>query len=848
MPNIDKTITIQFRGDSVKFNDEVNNINRMLRSLGNDIKEINKKIKLDPTNAQNYADKMSALTERIQLGEQALQHYREELEPLQQKLRKGETLTDAELKQYANLQQHISETTNRLDSYKKTLAEVQYYSEHLVRLNLGAAFSSLGKSLREHAQAIGEVARSFAGLSAVSSAGLVGASKAAIDFENAMSDVRKVMKEDDLNAGYFESLKNNIIEMSKNMPASANNIAQVVANSLQLGVAAKDADKFAETMIKLGTTTNINADEAAIAIAQFYNIMNKDLDTVDRFGASLVELGNNFPTYERDIMEMAQRLASMGKTSGLSAQEVLGLSTALTSIGLNAESGGSAISTVFGNINKNIASNTKQAQGKVQAFAQLLGLTADEFKKAWGEDQFGTFQNIVKALSEAGAAGENLNAILGELGITNIRQVDSMLRLANANDVFTDALEKANSAWEENSALDAEASQKYQAVAAQLEILKNRVFALSVAFGDLLLPYITKLVGWIGKLVDKFTNLPEGTKKVILAIMGITAAIAPVLFAISKLESGLASLFLGIGKLLSGKGGISQLGQSFNFLKIALSKLSLRKAGVIGLVIGAFVLLYKTSDTFREKINSLVQVVGTWLIEAIKAVWEVLKKVIDTVLPILGTWLQVLLTWLERIWDWLSLALTPVIEVIGRAIQVLIPVLKALWEVIKTVVSVIADVWHWLWEILKPVIDILIDVIGATFTGAFVLLSAALDVVVQLFGGLWSVLEDVWQYLKDIGVIGAFKLAFDGLKGVVGGVVDKVAGLISKLKEALGLGNQLNGTASSKWASGKDSGSQVQPRSSGGVQNNTVNINTAATRITQSDIDRINGSLGKGLL
>ena len=76
-------------------------------------------------------------------------------------------------------------------------------------------------------------------------------------------------------------------------------------------------------MVRLVDSTNLSADEAATAIAQLYNIMGSDINTVDRFGAAIVALGNNAATTEADILNMASRIASSGKQVGLTEQEVL---------------------------------------------------------------------------------------------------------------------------------------------------------------------------------------------------------------------------------------------------------------------------------------------------------------------------------------------------------------------------------------------------------------------------------------------------------------------------------------------------------------------------------------------
>lgn len=997
MPDLSKTITIVFRGDTVKFNDAIYSINKALRSLGNDITELNKSIKLDPNNAQIYADKLSALNERIKLGKQALKEYQEQLDPLQEKLKNGEALTDKELKQYLDLQNHIAETTRQVDSYNKTLEETQYIYDNLFKYNLSAAFYDIGSGLDKLSTKLKGMADTFKPISAFATTILSAATKQAIGFEDAMSDVRKVMKDSDFNAGYFETLRDNILDMSKRIPTTAIDIAKVVANSLQLGVAAKDADKFAETMIKLGTSTNINADEASIAIAQFYNIMKGDLSTVDRFGAALVDLGNNFPTFESDIMNMATRLASTGKTMKLSEQQVLGLATALTSVGLSAENGGSAISTIFQNISKVIASNTKADKAKLAAFADLLGMTSKKFKEAWNADAFVTFQKIVAALGEASAEGKNVNAILSEMGIKNIRQVDSMLRLANAGDVFTKALKTANTAWAENSALNDEASRKYQTLQSQLTMTWNNLKALGIEIGEMITPYLSQLLEFVNKLIDKFRELPESTKKAAVFGTILTAAISPLLKGLSGLTGGFGDFFRFLGELtgkrdpgklatgikkfgdaissaLGGKvfnlnfggfSGFSKLGtlistffskvkdalyslpmqimngtlfdglktaissfygtlvgfkdKGFGFLKRGGERLGSFAINLVegisnivlhplqtldkifsgignlfvklanGITVGgvlaalaalalSFKVAYDNSEVMRSTVKGFIDLVKYNFLSAFSKVKETVsgfigyvkdkaqpiieqihsviqEKIVPilvdmwtTILPILETILHNVFNAIASIVEWLVDKLKPVIDIIVKAIQVLvIPAITLVIQVLAKVVKGIVEVFHWLWEILQPILKPIADILNDVFTFAWDLLLGVINFLIDAFQWLIDKLSELWGWLKDVGVIDAFKTAFDGVRTIIEDVVTALGNALQAAKKFLDKIVEIDKKKINVSTIGGSSGAAGAASSLNRTQNNNITINTQSSHITNSDMAVVNRALGSQL-
>jgi len=171
-----------------------------------------------------------------------------------------------------------------------------------------------------------------------------GAAKAAIDFESAFAGVRKTV---DGTEEEFSALRTGILKMSQEMPAAATEIARVGEAAGQLGIKKENILSFTETMIKLGTATNLSADEAATGLARFANITQLPQEQVANLGSTLVALGNNLATTEAEILEFGLRIAGAGSQVGLTEAQILAFGGALSSVGINAEAGGTAISRVF---------------------------------------------------------------------------------------------------------------------------------------------------------------------------------------------------------------------------------------------------------------------------------------------------------------------------------------------------------------------------------------------------------------------------------------------------------------------------------------------------------------------
>ncbi|HEY8342622.1 MAG TPA: phage tail tape measure protein, partial [Calditerricola sp.] len=359
--------------------------------------------------------------------------------------------------------------------------------------------------------------------------------KSAIDFESAFAGVRKTV---DATDEQLAVLRQGIRDMAKEMPASAVEIARVAEAAGQLGIETENILKFTRVMIDLGVSTNLSADQAATALARLANITQMPQDQFDRLGATIVALGNNLATTEAEIVEMGLRIAGAGHQVGLTEAQILSLAGALSSVGIEAEAGGSAISRVMINIANAVASGGE----KLRLFAQVAGMSVADFKRAWEQDAAGALVLFIEGLGRLGAKGENVFEVLKKLGLGEIIVRDALLRAANAGDLFRNSMEIATTAWEENIALTKEAEQRYQTTESQLQILRNRLNDVAITLGDALLPALhdaltaaQPLIDAISRMAEWFANLSPETQRFIITLAGIIALAGPFLMAIGAM-------------------------------------------------------------------------------------------------------------------------------------------------------------------------------------------------------------------------------------------------------------------------------------------------------------------------
>ena len=329
------------------------------------------------------------------------------------------------------------------------------------------------------------------------------------EFESAFAGVKKTV---DATEKEFERLKQDILDMSREIPSSASDIAGVMEIAGQLGIANEYLTKFTETMINLGVSTNMSAEDAATALAKFANITKMDPNDYERLGSVIVDLGNNFATTEEDIVNMATRLASTGDLVGLSEAQIMALSAAMSAVGIKAESGGSTMSKLLKKIQLAVETNS----GSLKDFASVANMSTKEFSDAFKKDAVEALAAFIGGLNDTERNGKSAVAVLDDMELKEVRLSNTILALAGSGDLMTEAIKMANDAWGENTALAEEAGKRYETADSQMQLMKNAFKELGiVAYDDLREPF----VGVLGAITDKvheFTDYvggPNGIEK-----------------------------------------------------------------------------------------------------------------------------------------------------------------------------------------------------------------------------------------------------------------------------------------------------------------------------------------------
>lgn len=326
-------------------------------------------------------------------------------------------------------------------------------------------------------------------------AGLVGSVHVGSEFESAFAGVRKTVNASNAE---LEQMRNELRAMAKDeLPMSAAELSAIAESAGQLGIHNKNIIGFTETMANMDVATDLGSDEAASEFAKFANITEMSQDYFANLGSSVVALGNNMATTESDTVNMAMRIAAAGHQVKLSEADIMGYSAALSSVGIEAEAGGSAFSKLLTKLQ--LAAETGE---NLKDYAKVAGMTSKEFKEAFNEDATVAINAFLTGLTDTEQNGKSAIAVLDEMGLTEVRLRDTLLRAGNANTLFADALEISNTAWEENTALANEAEQRYKTFESQCQMTQNKITDIGISIYDDLRPGLTEGIGLVNEFIE----------------------------------------------------------------------------------------------------------------------------------------------------------------------------------------------------------------------------------------------------------------------------------------------------------------------------------------------------------
>lgn len=506
-----------------KQQDAVENSRKKLETLQQQYDNIQKEM-------QETGEFSSALENKLLTKQQQIDKASTSLETQTNKLNQmGDALKDAGV-DTDNLTGETARLGNQIDDLKKKQEEAADKAN-----NFGSAASSAFIATGQ----------------ALTAAGIAVALKEINDYFNSFVDASKEFE--DVTAAMRRTVGGTKEEMadlgtefkglSTDVPILLKELGQVAETAGQLGVAQESVYEFTQVMAMLDTTTDLTAETAATMLAQFANITG--LTDYERLGATVADLGDATATTATKVVEMSQGMAAAASIAGFSETDILAVSAAVGSLGVESQAGATAMSTLIQTLYKAVETGSDE----LTSFASVAGMSANEFASAWREDAVSAMDLFIQGLNDTERNGKSAIVILDELGITNVRQTKAILGLASAGDLLTGTISQANRAWEENTALQEKAGIMYDTTQSQLIMRENAYNNLKIAIGDNYTPTLKELyaieTGVLKNLTEFIEKHPELVKAVTasIGVIGIATAGIGAYVTVVKVAIPLMQLF-----------------------------------------------------------------------------------------------------------------------------------------------------------------------------------------------------------------------------------------------------------------------------------------------------------------
>lgn len=741
MANRIKGITVEIGGDTTGLDKALNSVNTTIKSTQASLKDVNKLLKLDPSNTELLSQKQKLLKDAIGATKEKLDSLKAAQEQAKQQLENGDLGQD----KYDALQREIIETEEEL---KRLQEEAATTSTALAKIDevgqkmesVGNSISSVGKDLTT------KVTAPIVALG-------VAAVKTSADFDTAMSQVSAISGAtgDDL-----EALRDKAREMGSKTKFSASEAADAMSYMAMAGWKTSDMLDGIEGIMNLAAASGEDLAATSDIVTDALTAFGLSAEDSGHFADILAAASSNANTNVSLMGETFKYCAPIAGALGFSAEDTAEAIGLMANAGIKGSQAGTALRTIMNNLTGDIEISgaalgdvtiaTTNADGSMRDLSDILADCREAFSGLSESEKAQTAEALV-----------GKNAMSGFLALMNAAPED-IDKLSNAIDNCDGSAESMAATMQDN-------------LAGQITILKSQLQELAISFGEILMPAIRNIVSHIQAFIDKLNGMDEGQKKAILTIGLVVAAIGPLLVIIGTVISKIGVAMQGFVKLAGAvskvKTAVSAGTGIFGKLGAALGGISapvLAVVAVIAVLVAAFVHLWKTNDGFREAI------LGTW--EKIKTTVSNFVEGIRERLSALGISFSDIAETIKAIWNGLCAVLAPVFEGAFKAIAtVLQTVLGVITGILDVFIGIFTGNWSQAWTGVKEIFSSVWEGIKGVVTAVLETIRGIVDVFLGWFGTSWS---EIWTSVKTF-----FEGIWNGITGFLATVWETIQNVVS---------------------------------------------------------------------
>ena len=748
MANRIKGITVEIGGDTTKLQTALQGVNKEIKNTQAQLKDVEKLLKLDPGNTELLAQKHKLLGQAVEETKNKLQTLKTAQEQANEALKNG-TISQ---EQYDALQREIVETEQEL----KRLEEQANQSATALQ-----KISATGEKLQTVGSNIESAGKKLLPVTGAVTALGTAAVKTAADFDTAMSQVAAVSG---ATGSDLDALREKAREMGSKTKFSASEAAEAMNYMAMAGWKTGDMLDGIEGIMNLAAASGEDLATTSDIVTDALTALGLSAADSGHFADILAAASSNANTNVSMMGETFKYCAPVAGALGFSAEDTAEAIGLMANAGIKSSQAGTAMRTMLTNL-------TGEVTFAGESFGELTIQTtnADGSMRSLGDIladcrvAFSQMSESEKAANAEALVGKN--AMSGFLAVMNAAPGD-IEKLNSAINNCDGTAEKMATTMQDN-------------LAGQLTILKSQLEELAISFGELLMPAIRTIVGWIQKFVDWLNGMDEGTKKVIMTVAILAAALGPVLIVIGKVISAVGTIMTIVPKIA---GVINVVKGAFAALNATMlaNPIFLIIAAIAALV-AAFIYLWNNCEGFRqfwidlwENIKAVAVAVWTAISEFFTAAWEAIKSAAETV------W-NGIQDFFSGLWEGIKTIFTTVVTAISTF-------LSAAWTVIQTTVTTvftaISGFFSTVWNGIKNIVTTIVTAISTFLTTAWNTIKATITTVLN---AIKAVFTTVWNAIKTVittivnGIKNTISTVWNSIKNTVSSVVNTIKNTVSNV-------------------------------------------------------------------
>ena len=633
---------------------------------------------------------------------------------------------------------------------------------------IGSKLSSVGKSMGEVGKKMQSTGKDIMGALAPISGVALTSVKSFADYDSAIAQLSRTSG---LTGKDLEAMKSTIAAMSDQLGLSETDVAGIASSVAAYGVSGvNDLSKVTKVASQMQVAfEGVSAEDAAASLAKFGNITGLTMTDADKLGSCIAGLENNSAALATEIMEVNNRIGGMSSSVGMTAAEISAWSTTMISGGMSAELAGSNF-TKFQGV---LSSACSQGGEAVQGFADVAGMSADEFIQLYKTDATGATEAFLQGLNKIEDGGGSVVATLDELGLSGTEQVRMMqvlMKAADGTGKEMSDLQKymsiANDEFYRGKALQEEFDEASKTIGFALQKVKTELEDTGKAFAIALEPAITdvanKFTEWLGKVqqfAQEHPKVVQGITGIVTAAMafgGVALVVGKFISAIGGIHSGIGDAIKGVSEFMSKIGGLN------GAISMLTSPIGLVIAGIAAFA-AAFVYCWNNVDGFKEKVTEAFNTVCDIVSGVVSTIWDVIQTVWGAIKPFVTEVFQ------------------GCAEIIGEVftiiLDIVVPIVEGIWNTIQAV-----------WSAIKPFVEDLFngiaEYLGGIWDTIYSVIKGALDIIKAVMDGDWGAIKDIVINMVD-GIKDGIERTWNGIKQIIGTVLDAIKSVISSVWEGI---------------------------------------------------------------